>query len=135
MIRILMIGIMIITLSGCTNNNEQLENEVTDDPTIAEVIVNDEDPIEKQNDLKTNDVAENEENFITFEDEHVYIRPHYSEPDALKDPNTIVWESSVSGEFIEIVVKGKIINFEIVSLGFDEKSNLIENDILFKSPI
>jgi len=140
MSKILIMGVLIIALFGCTNNDLLSEKEILEDaPVIVEIqsIENDDEEdkeLDNQALVEEEDNSIIESNSIVFEDNHIYIRPHYSEPDALNDPNAIIWNSTASGEYIEVIIKGNVNDFEIVSLGFDENSDLVENDILFSLP-
>ena len=69
-------------------------------------------------------------NFTAYSNESsntVIITGYYEKPESFDNLKTIKWESNSKGEFIEIIVKGKILNFEVVLLGWDN------NDLVEKS--
>jgi hypothetical protein len=59
-------------------------------------------------------------------DSKVIIKGYYDEPASIRDKNTIVLDGLSEGEFIEIVIKGEIVNFEHVRLMWNENQNSLE---------
>jgi len=61
----------------------------------------------------------------------VTIRGYYEEPKSISNSNTIVIKGVSKGEFIEVVIEGVIREFQLVRLGWDDKSNnIVEKEII-----
>lgn len=66
------------------------------------------------------------------EDSIVLIEGSYSPPESINLEDTLIWNDTTDGEFVEITVTGEIMNFEIVSIIWnDTTSELDENEVLF----
>ena len=65
--------------------------------------------------------------------EYVWVRGHYTEPEALQYSDTIKWDREGASEWIEVIVKGAIENLSLVSLIQNEEDGSLEMDeILFR---
>lgn len=62
----------------------------------------------------------------------VTIKGYYEEPESLKDKQTIIINGVSEGEFVEIVIDGKITDFEHVKLEWDEKQSMLKEKEILK---
>ncbi len=63
----------------------------------------------------------------------VIIKGYYDKPSSIEDKDTIVLEGLSEGEFIEIIVKGKIEKFQHIRLEWnDYKNDLVEKETINK---
>lgn len=60
----------------------------------------------------------------------VILRGAYLPPESLENPETIIWECEYKGEYLEVIVTGKILNLQLVNLSFEE-NDLVEKSQLF----
>lgn len=60
----------------------------------------------------------------------VTINCYYDEPASFKDKNSIIWGGMLKNEYVEVIIQGKVLEFEYVSLEYDSATNkLIENGL------
>ena len=60
----------------------------------------------------------------------VTINCYYEEPASFKDKNAIIWGGMLKNEYVEVIIQGKVLEFEYVSLEYDSATNeLIENGL------
>mgnify|MGYP005846588581 FL=1 len=63
----------------------------------------------------------------------VTIRGYYNEPQSIRNKNTIILEGVSDGEFVEIVIKGIVFEFQLVRLVWDDnKNDIVEKEIIYK---
>jgi hypothetical protein len=63
----------------------------------------------------------------------VMIAGSYKAPKSLQAKNTIILRGSTEGEFVEVVIKGTIRNFEFTKIEWDTKKNdLVEKETIRK---
>jgi|SRR5690554_2884272 len=63
----------------------------------------------------------------------VTIRGYYNEPESLNNKNTIVLKGIQDGEFVEVVVAGLILDFQLIRMDWDDnQSNLIDKEVIHK---
>jgi hypothetical protein len=69
----------------------------------------------------------------SIEEKFVAITGSYIAPASMSNPNTLIWESpNLQGEYVEVVIQGKVLDFEIVALSWrDEPFEIIETDVLY----
>lgn len=60
----------------------------------------------------------------------VTINCYYDEPASIKDKNVIVLGDALKNEYVEVIIQGKVIDFEYINLKFDSSKNkLIEEGL------
>lgn len=58
----------------------------------------------------------------------VIVKGYYSEPGSMRDENTIIIEGNPGSEYFEFTIKGRILDFSMVKLVWDNKRGLEEKE-------
>ena len=73
--------------------------------------------------LGCNDVNPSDTESENMEASDVIINTYYEEPLSLANDETIILKGLSDGEFVEVIVKGEISDFELIELKWDEEKN------------
>ncbi len=125
---ILLVVILVVGFSGCKSDLSKdmvnIERTVnSNSATVYTASVTTVPPIDRSKETPITDlpVSSNEEN---SKKEEVIIKATYEKPLSLKNKNTILLDGVIEGEeYIEVIIKGEIFDFEQATLNWDESVN------------
>lgn len=60
----------------------------------------------------------------------VTINAYYDEPASYSDENSIIWGDVLKNEYVEVIIQGKVIDFEYLHVDYDDKTKeFVENGL------
>ncbi|PKM49762.1 MAG: hypothetical protein CVV02_14225 [Firmicutes bacterium HGW-Firmicutes-7] len=127
---ILLIVTFIILLTSCNQMSQVIDNDINTNVSVDLEENPKEEPKEQLNDKIIDDVQA--ENSSELDNTTVEISGYYSEPQSINNPDTLVLESGVGGEYVEVIIAGEIYDFELISLIWDDEKNILVEDELIK---
>lgn len=130
---ILLTIILITSLSGCKNDLSKDETNIkkvnnSKNTAVYTTSVMTVPQITKPTNTPISDLSSSNN-----EKKEVIIKTSYEKPLSLNDKNTILLEWIIEWEeYIEIIIKGEILNFEQVELSWDESINSLKEKEVIK---
>lgn len=121
LIRLIICLLIILNLVGCKDSNSFFKSkESTNKELNTKYDVNTENNLHQKK-------IQNKNNSHTT----VRIFGHYDEPETIHNDNTLILEGVSNGEYIEIIVEGKILEFNHIKLEWDDEENdVVEKEII-----
>jgi len=87
-------------------------------------------PESSQTSSDTTQTSSNATQVKTNEKTTVTITEYYEEPQSIKDKSAMILGDLSSSEYVEMIVQGKITDFQLINVEFDSTNNvLIEKEI------